>query len=178
MSTRLITVVGLCVSIGPLASQIAWAGDSLALQACKERDAALERLDSTWHEYDAVYQKTIRATTAQAKETRSASQKKFDVFLSHYYEADDRCNALSLANAAGKSNSTNGNALGSGQRPNGRSVFVDAVPSGNSNQSGARQCRIPSLRLCHDVCNGEYGMLCMWGQVCDPDNHTCEKTSP
>ncbi|MDD5295474.1 MAG: hypothetical protein PHU46_01045 [Rhodocyclaceae bacterium] len=39
-------------------------------------------------------------------------------------------------------------------------------------------CQIASLRHCSNVCNGEYGMLCFPGTVCNPDTHRCEKTSP
>jgi hypothetical protein len=39
-------------------------------------------------------------------------------------------------------------------------------------------CAPASSRACADVCNGEYGMLCFWGTVCDPVRHYCEKTSP
>jgi hypothetical protein len=45
-------------------------------------------------------------------------------------------------------------------------------------QSPRQNCTISALRRCSDVCNGEYGMLCFPGTVCNPQTHRCEKTSP
>lgn len=40
------------------------------------------------------------------------------------------------------------------------------------------KCAMSSVRHCSDKCNGEYGMMCFPGTVCNPDKHRCEKTSP
>ncbi len=37
------------------------------------------------------------------------------------------------------------------------------------------KCRLASLRHCSDVCDGVYGMMCSWGQACNPVQHYCEK---
>ena len=143
-------------------------------RACKERDVALEKMESADREYDAAYKK---ATTPRGQAAFSTSARQLDAAASAYYQAAERCYASRNA-SSGKSKPTKGQPSGAEQRTTGRSVFVDTVPSGSLNQNDAPRCRISSLRLCHDKCDGEYGSLCMWGQICDPDRHTCGKASP
>jgi hypothetical protein len=33
-------------------------------------------------------------------------------------------------------------------------------------------------RACSDLCDGDYGLLCFFGTVCNPDTHRCEKAAP
>lgn len=40
------------------------------------------------------------------------------------------------------------------------------------------KCRLASLRHCSDQCDGVWGMMCAWGQACNPVQHYCEKAEP
>ncbi len=40
------------------------------------------------------------------------------------------------------------------------------------------KCRLASLRHCSDQCDGVWGMMCNWGQACNPVQHYCEKAEP
>jgi hypothetical protein len=61
---------------------------------------------------------------------------------------------------------------------NAKAILLTPAPGGQNDWRCRIECRMSSLRLCHDNCNGDWGMLCAPGQICDPDKHVCEKAGP
>jgi len=35
-------------------------------------------------------------------------------------------------------------------------------------------CAAPAFRACHDNCEGVWGFVCFYGDVCNPSTHNCE----
>ena len=124
------------------------------VRACKERDAALVKMNSAYDESDSIYRRNIGRNTPQAQAAITAGFKNFDAALSAYYKADDRCNALPTT-SSGKSISKDGSMAGRSKASS--STFVDQLPTISGNrQMGDRPSRIePSI--------GPYsGPLCEW----------------
>ncbi len=59
-------------------------------------------------------------------------------------------------------------------------IYTRIVPSivAQTAQSAQQNCGLAALRACHSQCNGEYGMLCFYGDVCNPATHNCEHAQP
>jgi len=68
------------------------------------------------------------------------------------------------------------------------SPATDIVVAQENNNGGASTpepapaptpgCAAAWKRACSDLCDGDYGLLCFFGTVCNPDTHRCEKAAP